>query len=142
MPDPSQLDVEHIGDVTVVRFVGTKILDERSVQDAGEQLYRLVDELGTRKVLLSFRNVEYLSSALLGKLITLNKMLNAVGGRLRLCNLDPQIVEVFEITKLNKLFIIDRDEEEGLAGVGARLKPPKPSDQNSAALRLPRPDQE
>jgi hypothetical protein len=50
-----------------------------------------------------------------------------------------ETVEVIEITKLRK---IDRDEDEGLAGVGARTKPPKPCDQNSAALRIPRPEQE
>ena len=39
----------------------------------GEQLFSLVDELGRRKILLNFGNVEFLSSAALGKLITLNK---------------------------------------------------------------------
>jgi hypothetical protein len=51
----------------------------------------------------------------------------------------PETLEVIKITKLRK---IDREEDEGLAGVGARIKPPKPSDQNSAALRIPRPEQE
>ena len=30
-----------------------------------------------------------------------------------LCEIDPQIYEVFEITKLNKLFTIHKDEQAG-----------------------------
>ena len=80
----------------------------------GEQLFSLVDDLGRRKLLLNFGNVEYLSSAALSKLITLNKKLQQVGGKLILCNIDANIREVFEITRLNKVFSIFPDEEAGL----------------------------
>jgi anti-sigma B factor antagonist len=40
--------------------------------------------------------------------------LQAVGGKLILCNIDPQIYEVFEITKLNKLFNIKAEEQAAL----------------------------
>jgi anti-sigma B factor antagonist len=113
-PRRRRLEVEDIGDVTVVNFTDKKILDEQNIQVIGEQLFSLVDELGRRKLLLNFGNVEYLSSAALGKFITLNKKLQAVNGRLILCNIDPQIYEVFEITKLNKLFNIQKEEQAAL----------------------------
>ncbi len=109
-----RLEVEHIGDVTVVNFVDRKILDEQNIQIIGEQLFSLVDEEGWRKILLNFGNVEYLSSAALGKLITLNKKLQQAGGKLILCNIDPQIHEVFEITKLDKFFKIIKEEQAAL----------------------------
>ena len=56
----------------------------------------------------------FLSSAALGKLITLNRKLQSAGGKLVLCNIDPQIYEVFEITKLNKLFNIQKEEQAAL----------------------------
>jgi anti-sigma B factor antagonist len=113
-PRRRRLEVEDIGDVTVVNFTDRKILDEQNIQVIGEQLFSLVDEVGRRKLLLNFANVEYLSSAALAKLITLNKKLQQVGGRLILCNISDQIYEVFEITKLNKLFNIHREEQEAL----------------------------
>jgi len=109
-----RLEAEHIGDVTVVNFVDRKILDEQNIQIIGDQLFGLVETEGLRKLLLNFGNVEYLSSAALGKLITLNKKLQAVGGRLILCNIDPQIYEVFEITKLDKFFNIQKEEQTAL----------------------------
>ena len=113
-PRRRRLEVEHIGDVTVVNFVDRKILDEQNIQIIGEQLFSLVDEVGRRKLLLNFSNVEYLSSAALGKFITLNKKVKGAGGNLILCAIDPQIYEVFEITKLNKLFNIHKEEQAAL----------------------------
>src|SRR5215813_12160760 len=110
-PRRRRLEVEDIGEVTVVNFTDRKILDEQNIQVIGEQLFSLVDEAGRRKILLNFGNVEYLSSAALGKLITLNKKLQAAGGKLILCNIDPQIYEVFGITKLDKFFNIQKEEQ-------------------------------
>jgi anti-sigma B factor antagonist len=118
-PRRRRLEVEDFGDVTVVNFTDKKILDEQNIQVIGEQLFSLVDELGRRKIVLNFRNVEYLSSAALGKFITLNKKVNGAGGKLALCNIDPQIYEVFEITKLNKLFNIHKEEQDALQSFDA-----------------------
>jgi anti-sigma B factor antagonist len=84
-----------------------------------------VDEQRQRKILLDFSNVEYLSSAALGRFIILHKKVLAAGGRLVLYNIDPEIYEVFAVTKLNKLFDIrrrgdDDDPEAELGGVRDR----------------------
>jgi len=113
-PRRRRLEVEESGDVTIVQFIDRKILDEQNIQKIGEDLFSLVDELGRRKILLNFSNVEYLSSAALGKFITLNKKVQAAGGKLILCKIDPNIYEVFEITKLNKLFNIQKEEQAAL----------------------------
>jgi anti-sigma B factor antagonist len=113
-PRRRRLEVEDIGDVTLVKFVDRRIVDEQNIQIIGDQLFSLVDEVGRRKILLSFVNVEFLSSAALGKFITLQKKLQAAGGRLVLCAIDPEIYEVFEITHLDKFFTILKDEQAGL----------------------------
>src|ERR1700692_2009885 len=113
-PRRRRLEVVEEGDVTVVNFIDRKILDEQNIQKIGEDLFSLVDELGRKKILLNFGNVEYLSSAALGKFITLNKKVQAAQGKLILCNIEPNIYEVFEITKLNKLFNIQKEEQASL----------------------------
>jgi anti-sigma B factor antagonist len=112
-PHRRRLEVENMGDVTVVCFTDRKILVEQHIQLVGEQLFNVVNE-GRKQLLLNFRNVEYMSSAVLGMLVTLNKKIQASGGKLVLCNIDPQIREVFEITKLDKLFVIRGEEQEAL----------------------------
>ena len=113
-PKRRRLEVEDIGEVTVVNFTDKKILDEQNIQMIGDDLFRLVDELGRRKVLLNFGNVEFMSSAALGKLITLHRKLQAVQGKLVLCNIAKSIMEIFEITKLDKILTITPDEQSGL----------------------------
>ena len=113
-PRRRRLDLEEIGDVTVVSFVDKKILDEQNIQIIGEQLFDLVDNQAKKKILLNFGNVEFLSSAALGKLITLNKKVQTSGGKLSMCKIAREILEVFEITKLDKLFKIYKDEQAAL----------------------------
>src|SRR5438309_2158113 len=110
-----RLEVEDYDqDITVVNFIDRKILDEQNIQKIGEDLFSLVEELGRKKILLNFSNVEYLSSAALGKFISLNKKVGAAGGKLVMCNINDEIFEVFEITKLDRLFNIQKDEQTAL----------------------------
>ncbi len=108
------LRLETIDGVTVVSFVESKIVTEESIQEVGEQLYSLVEEQGHQKLLLNFGNVQYLSSAALGKLITLKKKVGAVKGQLKLCCIHPDLLEVFKITRLDTVFEIYPEEQAAL----------------------------
>ncbi len=114
MSNRNRIDVADVGEVSVVQFKDRKILDESNIQEMGRELFDLVEQKRT-KVLLNFVNVEFLSSAALGKLITLDKKLKAAKGQLKLSNIRPEIYEVFAITRLNKLFDIHDDEADALA---------------------------
>lgn len=111
-----RLDIEQVGEVTIARFVDKKILDENNIQMIGNELFGLVEEDGRKRIVLDFSNVEYLSSAALGKLITMDKKVKTAGGKLRLCSIRPDIFEVFAITKLNKLFDIHDSQDDALQG--------------------------
>jgi anti-sigma B factor antagonist len=113
-PRRRRLDEELVGDVTVVTFIDKKILDEQNIQIIGEQLFDLVDNQNRKKILLNFANVEFLSSAALGKLITMNKKAQAANGKLAMCKIAREIIEVFEITRLDRLFKIFKDEQAAL----------------------------
>jgi len=111
-----RLEVSEVGDVTVVHFRDQRIIDDLAIQETGQELVQLVEEEGggRKKLLLNFSEVGFMSSAALGKLITLNKKMKAQGGTVRMCNIRPDIQEVFAITRLDRLFDIKKDEEEAL----------------------------
>jgi anti-sigma B factor antagonist len=113
-PRRQRITVEDVGDVAVVQFVDKKILDEQNIQMIGDDLFRLVDELGRRKLLLNFSNVDFMSSAALGKLIRLHQRMTQVGGKLILCGISKDIMTVFTLTKLDKMLKIVKDEQTGL----------------------------
>jgi anti-sigma B factor antagonist len=95
-----------------------KIIDDLIIQELGQELFALVEVDKRAKLVLNFYNVEFLSSAALGKLITLDKKMKPLGGKVRLSNIRPEIFEVFRITKLNKLFDIKDDEADAIKAFG------------------------
>jgi len=108
------LRLETIDGVTVVSFVDTKIVTEENIQEVGDQLYSLVEDEGHTQLLLNFGNVQYLSSAALGKLINLKKKVGAAKGKLKLCCIHPDLLEVFRITRLDQVFEIYDQEQKAL----------------------------
>jgi anti-sigma B factor antagonist len=101
-----KLKVRRQGNVQVVEFEDRKILEEIVITQIGEQLRELAEAEPKPRLVLDFKNVEHLSSAALGVLITLNKQVSERQGKLALANIQAQIFEVFRITRLNKLFNI------------------------------------
>src|SRR5947208_15076464 len=90
------------GDVSMVRFLDRKIIDAANIQELGDELFALVEKENRKNLLLNFVSVEFLSSAARNKLIILDKKRKAHSGTMRLCNLKPQIQEVFAITRLTQ----------------------------------------
>ena len=105
--------------VRVVEFTNNKILDEANIAEIGSTLSTLIDENENPKLLLDFANVDHLSSAALGMLINANNRIKQKNGQLRLAAIKPQILEVFVITKLNKLFKILPTKADALASFGS-----------------------
>jgi anti-sigma B factor antagonist len=110
----SHLTISKADGVTVVDFAERKILEELSIAQIGDELSRLVEARDGIQLLISFKNVEHLSSAALGMLITLNRKIEELNGKLKLSDISPQIYEVFKITRLNKLFEIHDNAQRAL----------------------------
>lgn len=111
----SHVTVIDVNDVKRVEFSDRKILDELVINEILTELVALIDDAHGVKMLLDFENVEHLSSAALGMLITLKKRTDESKGQLRLAKISPQIFEVFKITRLDKLFDIRDTVEDAMA---------------------------
>lgn len=111
----SRLTIENSEQVIRIGFLDRNILEEAAIQKIGDQVSDLIDTTPNPKLLIDFADVDHLSSAALGMLITINNRVRAKGGQLRLATIDPQIYEVFAITKLNKLFNICATAAQAMA---------------------------
>ena len=110
-----RIEVSESANVSVVRFKDQKIIDPESIQEMGQELFDLVENDNRQKLVLNFSNVEFLSSAALGKLITFEKKAKRQDAQLILTNISPEIFQVFAITNLDKLFQIKDSEADALA---------------------------
>jgi len=111
------LQVEQVGDVTVVRFTRRTILEATAIEAVGQRLFELVQNEGRRRVVLNFTQVESLTSAMLGKFMTLFREVQAAGGRLAFCNVDPFLLQIFKICHVTDLIPIYGTESEALQKV-------------------------
>lgn len=111
----TRLRIKREKDVTQVEFIDRNILDEANIQAIGDEIAAIIDATPNPRLLISFSNVDHLSSAALGTLISINNRMKAKKGELRLANIDPQIMEVFMITRLNRIFSIHDTTADALA---------------------------
>ncbi|MHC4789530.1 MAG: STAS domain-containing protein, partial [Planctomycetota bacterium] len=108
------LKIHKQNDVAVVSFATSRILDQSNVQQLGEEFDELVDKFRLGKIVVNFSGVTYMSSAVMGKLVSLLKKVQAAGGQLRLCAIEESIYEIFEIMRFDKMFEICPGEDEAV----------------------------
>ena len=89
-------------DVTLVEVGGQLIVGNRQLlkEQVLDQLER-----GDRKFILDFSKTDYIDSSGLGVLVTLSKKIREQGGQLSLVSLSEDLRTLFELTKLDTLFI-------------------------------------
>ena len=103
--------VERHGDEVIVDLSPLKMLDEAAVQQIRDPLLSLADEEGDSQLSLDLKGIEYITSSMLETLIQMHRKFKDGGGRLLLRHLQPQVHEVFEVTKLHELFEIEEDQQ-------------------------------
>ncbi len=95
------VEVKTVGEVKIIVIM--KRFDAYTASQVEAELTKLITE-GTRKIVCDFSQTEYLASAGLRVLITASRSLQKVGGKIVLCSLKPYVLEVFEISGLNRIF--------------------------------------
>jgi anti-sigma B factor antagonist len=93
---------EDAGDTVVIKPTGSIL--------RSEDLDTLIEKSSEKRwvrLVLDLSAVHYLSSAALAKLINLKKKLVGERGKLKIENVHPDLLEVFRITGLDKVFDIE-----------------------------------
>lgn len=63
-------------------------------------------------LVLDLADVGYLSSAMIGKLVAVNKGVKALKGRMAIAGLKPPLLQMFKVTGLDKLFEFAPEAEQ------------------------------
>lgn len=106
------INVRMVDNVVIANFVSANMLDEDLIQQTGFELMQLISMAAEhKKLLISFQGVLFMSSAMIGKLVLLNKKAKSCGIDLKFSDLSPNVLEVFTIARLDRTFRILRDED-------------------------------
>ena len=96
-------------DVVIFRIKGD--IDAYSSPSLKDKIVKEI-ESGTKKLVLNLTNVDYIDSAGLGVLVALLKRIKKEQGVLRIAGLKPNILKIFQLTRLNQIFDIFNTEEQ------------------------------
>ena len=102
-----------VNDVKVVQIEGE--LDTGSSPNAQNQLDQLRGQ-GVKKILLDLTNLDFISSAGLRVLLATAQELKEDGGDLRVCSLNREVKEVFDISGFSTLLMVFDNEAKALSG--------------------------
>lgn len=106
---------QKIKDVVVVYLLTGRLVADAAIEATGKELMALAPKCENQKLLVNFQNVLFMSSAMLGKLVSLGKVCKTEKIELKLCSIHPDIAKIFAITGLNKVFEIHADEPKAMA---------------------------
>jgi anti-anti-sigma factor len=107
-----KIDMHDKEDVKVVRFEGK--LDTNTTPEAETTLTQAVEQ-GASKILIDFKDLDFVSSAGLRILLATAKKLGTQGGALRVCSLNETVRDIFDISGFSTLLRVFDDEQEALA---------------------------
>ena len=110
------------GPITVGRILADSVLDALNVDQFGKAMLGYIESHPGVNLLLDFQQVDYLTSAVLTELLRARTAATEKGGAVRLCTLNDDIREIFQITSLEEVFPINEDVETALTHFERSLK--------------------
>ncbi len=114
-PPTQYLTVKEIDGVAVITFLEAASMDEGDkIEGMAKELFGLIDTKKYKKVLLNLYNAGYISSTMLGHLVRLQRKMQDVKGKVRLCCLRPPVMDAFKVSQFDRLFEIFTDEPAAL----------------------------
>lgn len=97
-------------EILTIYFTDARVLDEALLEQLSRDVLAELEKTTEERVILDFQKVQFMSSSMLGKLVLINKKCKEFKVKLKLSGIIPDILQVFKITKLDKVFDIEPNE--------------------------------
>jgi len=111
------ITTEEHGDILVVGFRARLLNDEENIEQLGQELFALVEQYNWLKVVLDLSHVDYLTSSVIGKLITLHRKLHRSRGKLVLFGLSEGVDVILRTSRLLTYFCVADNKASALEQV-------------------------
>jgi anti-anti-sigma factor len=110
------------GEIRVIFVDVARFVDGEVIEQCYREIVELLEKTEETHVLLHFGRVGFMSSSALGMLIRVQKRCKEFQIALKLCDINPDIGEVFKITGLNRVFDIQPNAAAALESFKASGK--------------------
>lgn len=104
-------------DITIVKILMSHMTDEDNIEIFGLDLSALVEQYNCNRVIIDAAKIEYVTSSVLGKLITLHRKLGRGDGRMVMCQVGAAFGEVLQTSRLHSYFTMCETVDEALVQI-------------------------
>lgn len=105
------LKTEKINNIDVVTFEGVKKLNALITEEVKEELTQFFEKPNT-KLILNLEGINYVDSSGFGVFLSIMKKANNNYGFFKLCNIAPEVMELFKLLQLHNIFEIYEDLDD------------------------------
>ena len=105
------LKTKKINNVTVVKFNDIDRFNALIAEPIKEQLKSFFNKPDTRLV-LNLEGIKFIDSSGFGVFLSIMKTANSSHGQFKMCNIRPEVMELFKLLQLHNIFDLYDTQEE------------------------------
>ncbi len=111
-----QIDLEQHRNALIVRLIGE--LDHHTAESVKKKMEDALIRGNVRYMILSLKQLEFMDSSGLGVILGRYKQITSRGGKMIVCDVNPAVYKLFEMSGLFKILSIEKDENQALSSLG------------------------
>ncbi|MBS0204792.1 MAG: STAS domain-containing protein [Planctomycetes bacterium] len=112
---PAFMTLEIRGPIVVAHITRQNLSEEENIEELGQEFSMLVEHFSCRLLAVDMQAVSLITSAALGKLISLHRNLHRRDGRLVVCGVSGMVEDVLRTARLTDYFSMATTTDEAVA---------------------------
>ena len=113
--DSQFFQTDAIDHCVVGRFHAGPLNEESNIEELGRSLFQLIDQHGYHRIAIDLSQTSFITSSVLGKLISLHRRLHRTSGQLVLFGLQDPVESVMRYSNLYEYFQVTDCLETAIA---------------------------
>ena len=105
------LKIEKVDNIVIAKFEDVEKFNALITEKVKEELVQLFEKPNTR-LILNLDGVNYVDSSGFGVFLSVMKMANNNYGFFKICNISPEVMELFKLLQLHNIFDIFEDLDD------------------------------
>lgn len=111
-----QIEIEHHRKALIVRLKGE--LDHHTAETVKIRMEEAMMRADSSHIILSMKDLIFMDSSGLGVILGRYKQITSKGGRMVVCDVNPAVYRLFEMSGLFKILSIEENERIALTSLG------------------------
>jgi len=105
------LKIEKVDNIEIAKFEDINKFNALITEEVKDELTRLFEKPNTR-LILDLDGINYIDSSGFGVFLSVMKTANNNYGFFKICNISPEVMELFKLLQLHNIFDIYEDIED------------------------------